>query len=123
MPRSRAGRRDSGMVTAELAVALPAAVLVLACCLAGVLAGIDQIRCVDAARIASRAAARGDSLERVRALALEAAPRGAAVHVQLWGGDAAVVVTAHTGGWGGLIPSWELRSTATTPVESLGAEP
>jgi hypothetical protein len=94
-------------------------VLVLACCLAGVLAGIDQIRCVDAARIASRAAARGDSLERVRSLALQAAPRGAAVHVQRWGGDASVVVTARTGGWGGLIPSWELSSIATTPVESI----
>ena len=49
------------MVTAELAVAIPAVVLVLAMCLAGVTAGIDQIRCVDAARVAARSAARGDT--------------------------------------------------------------
>lgn len=116
----RSRRRESGMVTTELAVAIPALVLVLVCCLAGVLAGVDQIRCVDAARIAARAAARGDGIERVRALALQAAPRGASVHVEHWGRNAAVVVRARTGGWGGLVPSWELTSTATTPVESPG---
>lgn len=116
----RARRRESGMVTAELAVAIPALVLVLACCLAGVLAGVDQIRCVDAARLAARAAARGEGVEQVRALALRAAPRGASVHVERWGGNAAVVIRARTGGWGGLVPSWELTSTATTPVESPG---
>jgi hypothetical protein len=105
------------MVTAELAVAIPAVVLVLACCLAGLLAGVDQIRCVDAARLASRAAARGESVEVVRAAALEAAPAGASVHVERWGGNAVVIVRARTGGWGGLVPSWTLSSTATTPVE------
>lgn len=109
------------MVTAELAVALPAVVLVLTCCLAGLLAAVDQIRCVDAARIASRAVARGDPVERVRALALQAAPQGARVFVNQWGRDASVVVRAQTGGWGGVIPTWEITSTATTPVETGGA--
>jgi hypothetical protein len=105
------------MVTAELAVAIPAVVLVLALCLAGLLAGVDQIRCVDAARIGSRAAARGESVAATRDLALRAAPSGSTVHVERWGDDAVVVVRTRTGGWGGLVPSWTLTSTATTPVE------
>lgn len=109
-----------GMVTAELAVAIPAVMLVLACSLAGLAAGIDQIRCVDAARLAGRAAARGESIDTVRALALEAAPAGATVDVERWGGDAVVVVRASTGGWGGFVPVWTLSATATTPVEGAG---
>jgi len=105
------------MVTAELAVAIPAAVLVLALCLAAVSAGVDQIRCVDAARVAARAAARGDGPARVRALALAAAPEGSRVSV---GGSSMVevTVTAQTGGWGGLLPSWTLSASAVTPAES-----
>lgn len=118
----RPGWRESGMVTAELAVAIPAVVLVLACCLAGVLAGIDQVRCVDAARLAGRAAARGESVAAVRELALRAAPSGATVHVERWGDDAVVVVRARTGGWGGVVPSWTLSSTATTPIEDSGLD-
>lgn len=110
------------MVTAELAVAIPAVVLVLALCLAGLRAGVDQVRCVDAARIASRAAARGEPVKTVRDLALRAAPAGATVHVERWGDDAVVVVRARTGGWGGVVPSWILTSTATTPVEESGAD-
>jgi hypothetical protein len=120
--RSARGR-EGGMVTAELAVAIPAVVLVLVCCLAGLLAAVDQIRCVDAARIASRAAARGDPVDRVRALALEAAPQGASVSVEQWGGTAAVLIRAETGGWGGLMPSWQVTARATTPVESSGGPP
>lgn len=111
------------MVTAELAVAIPAVVLVLVCCLAGLLATVDQIRCVDAARIASRAAARGDPVDRVRALALEAAPQGASVSVEQWGGSAAVLIRAETGGWGGLVPTWQVTARATTPIEDARGLP
>ncbi len=38
------------MATAEFAVAMPAVVLVLALSLSALAAGLDQIRCVDAAR-------------------------------------------------------------------------
>ena len=61
------------MVTAEFAVALPAVVLVLALCLAGLSAVTDQIRCIDAAGLAVRSAARGDDPSRARTLAVEAA--------------------------------------------------
>ena len=107
------------MVTAELAVAIPAAVLVLAMCLAAISTAVDQIRCVDAARTAARAAARGDDPARVSALALAAAPEGASVSV---GGSSLVEVTvrAQTGGWGGLLPTWTLSATAVTFSEAGG---
>ncbi|WP_317183088.1 TadE family type IV pilus minor pilin, partial [Intrasporangium sp.] len=73
----RSTRREAGMVTAELAVAIPVVVLVLLGCLAGLSAAVDQVRCVDAARLASRAAARGDSPLRVHELAQRGAPDGA----------------------------------------------
>ncbi|GAB3886397.1 TadE family type IV pilus minor pilin [Terrabacter terrigena] len=110
------------MVTAELAVAIPSVVLVLALCLVAVQAAIDQIRCIDAARIASRAAARGDDDGRVRSLAAQAAPSGARVAVTGGGGAARVTVTARTGGWG-VLPGWDLEATAETPVESGSSGP
>lgn len=130
-------RRDRGMVTAELAVTLPAVVLVLGLCLAGISAGIDQIRCVDAARLGARAAARGDSLGSVRAAAVAAAPAGAVVSIGPGPGGpggggggggggsgvVTVVVEARAGGWGGVLPSWSLRAEATGPVETGGVSP
>ena len=104
------------MVTAELAVAIPAIVLVLLVCLAGVRAGVDQVRCVDAARLASRAAARGDPPAETRRLALGAAPPGAHVTISASDGQARVVVTARSGGWG-VVPAWTVSASATTPVE------
>ncbi|MEO6998436.1 MAG: TadE family type IV pilus minor pilin [Terracoccus sp.] len=115
MPAAR--RTDAGMVTAELAVAIPAVVLVLAMCLAALGAVIDQVRCVDAARLGARAAARGDPPPEVRALAARAAPEGAQVSVGTARGEVRVVIIATTGGWAGFVPSWNLVATATTPVE------
>ncbi|HET7398706.1 MAG TPA: TadE family type IV pilus minor pilin [Intrasporangium sp.] len=111
------------MVTAELAVALPGLVLMLALCLAGLVAAADQLRCLDAARLASRAAARGDAPAVVRGLALRAAPPGASVAVNRRGHDAHVEVRAVTGGWGGVVPLWRLGAEASTPVEDGVATP
>ncbi|MEU9042488.1 MULTISPECIES: TadE family type IV pilus minor pilin [unclassified Kitasatospora] len=60
-------------------MALPALVLLAAMLIWGVLAAAAQIRCVDAARVGARAAARGetDAVELARA----AAPEGARVRV------------------------------------------
>lgn len=104
------------MVTAELAVALPAVTLVLVICVAGLMAGVDQIRCVDAARLASRAAARGDPVEEARRLAVRAAPAGAEINVATSGDEVHVVVRARSGGWG-IVPTWTVSASATTPVE------
>ena len=88
------------MVTAELAVAIPSVVLVLALCLVAAKAAVDQIRCVDAARVASRAAARGDDPARVRALALERRRQVRTCRSTACGGGVRVTVSARTGGWG-----------------------
>lgn len=47
-------------MTAELAVAVPAVLLVLAACLGGLRVGAERIRVVDAAAQGARLAARGD---------------------------------------------------------------
>ncbi|EWT03661.1 hypothetical protein N865_09460 [Intrasporangium oryzae NRRL B-24470] len=104
------------MVTAELAVALPAVTLVLVVCAAGLMAGVDQIRCVDAARLAGRAAARGDPVEEARRLALTAAPAGAEIDLVTAGDEVHVVVRARSGEWG-IVPGWTVSASAITPVE------
>ena len=86
--------RDGGAATAELAVALPALVLVLALALAGLDVGIAQVRCVDAARVGARLLARGEPPGKVLAEVRAAAPRGAEVGVEASGERVAVTVTA-----------------------------
>ena len=105
------------MVTAELAVAIPSVVLVLATCLVALGAAVDQIRCVDAARLAGRAAARGDPMAKVHDLAARAAPGGALVEIGATADGVRVTVTVRTAAWGGL-PGWDVAATAVTPVES-----
>jgi Flp pilus assembly protein TadG len=77
------GRRASqqGMVTAETALVLPVVVVVLAVSLAAMRYGVDQVRCLDAARAGARAAARGDSPDAIRDVARRGAPQGAEVAV------------------------------------------
>ena len=86
-------RREGGAATAELAVALPSLVLVLAVALAALDLGVAQVRCVDAARLGARLLARGEAagpvLQEVRA----AAPEGAQVTTTTGPGRVSVVVT------------------------------
>ncbi|MGH3727192.1 MAG: TadE family type IV pilus minor pilin [Micromonosporaceae bacterium] len=58
--RRSAARRDRGSVTIELAVGLPALVLLLLGALTAVSAVVTKLECVDAAREAVRAEARGE---------------------------------------------------------------
>ncbi|CAN5292533.1 hypothetical protein BH11ACT2_BH11ACT2_03640 [soil metagenome] len=64
---------ERGSVTAEFAAAVPAVIVVLVSCLAGVQAAGQQVRLQDAAAIAARSTARGESeasaLDRARHLA------------------------------------------------------
>lgn len=87
-------RWEQGAATAELAVAVPSLVLVLALSLAALDLGIAHVRCVDAARVGARLLARGEptgpALEEVR----EAAPRSARVEVGRSRGHVTVTVTA-----------------------------
>jgi Flp pilus assembly protein TadG len=82
------------MVTAETAVVLPVLVVVLAAAVAVIAVVAAQLRCVDAAREAARAAARGEPAATVSAVAARAAPAGAVVRIRQDGGAVAVTVTA-----------------------------
>ena len=61
--------RELGAVTAELAVAMPAAVILLAALLTGAAAGLTQLRLEEAAGAAARLVMRGDTGEAAGAVA------------------------------------------------------
>lgn len=81
------------MVTAELAVAVPALLVVLALALSAVRLGIDGVRAVDAAHLAARVAARGEAQGAARAEAVRHAPPGSVVVVDVGGAWVRVKVT------------------------------
>jgi Flp pilus assembly protein TadG len=105
-------RRDGGMATAELAVVLPTLVLIIAAGLSMVSVVVAQVRCVDAAREAARAAARDEPTEVVRATATRAAPAAASVDIGTEGEEVEVTVSARAGKVGGLLPSFRVTATA-----------
>jgi hypothetical protein len=82
------------MVTAELAVLLPALVLLLVVSLRAVAVGVAELQCVDAARVAARSAARGDDPAAAQRAGQAVAPAGATVSVRTAGGQVAVLVRA-----------------------------
>lgn len=82
------------MATAELAVALPAVVLVLALALTALALGVDHVRCQDAARAAVRAASRGEPAAVVHEVARSRAPDGARVSLDPGSDGVGVVVEA-----------------------------
>lgn len=97
---ARPGAGDRGAVTAELAVALPAVVLVLAALLITGSAAATQLRCADAARAGARVAALGEGDAQVVDVARRvggAAVRAAVQRTDPW---VEVVVSSPTaGGW------------------------
>jgi hypothetical protein len=101
---------DAGYVTAELAVGLPALVMLTAMLLWGVLATVAELHCVDAAGVGARAAARGDADPAARARA--AAPAGAAVQVMEGGETVQVRVEATYPGLGRLSSVLSARLSA-----------
>ena len=105
-------RRDGGMATAELAVVLPTLVLVIAASLTMVSVVLAQVRCVDAAREAARAAARGESREVVQSAAVRAAPSAAKVEVGGSREEVRVTVSARAGRVGGLLPAFPVSAEA-----------
>ncbi|MBW8172142.1 pilus assembly protein TadE [Ornithinimicrobium sp. Arc0846-15] len=101
------------MATAELAMAIPALVVVLAMCLSGLSLVIDQVRCADAARVAARAASRGEPMEVVQTLGAQGAPSGATVAVSI--GQDQVIVTVQAAERWSWLPA--ASSVATAPTE------
>jgi len=108
------------MVTAEAALTLPALVLVLGMMLWAVAAVTGQLRCVDAARSAARAIARGESVAAAVAAAHRLAPNGAEVRVRQDGDLVRVEVAAEMGGDGGvgkLLPDLVVSGDAAVATE------
>jgi hypothetical protein len=116
---------DAGMVTAELAVALPALVLVMVAALYGVALVTAQLRCVDAAAVGARLAARGESAQLVRAAALGAAPTSARLEIARSASvvTATVAVRVDAPGLSRLLPGVTVVGHATDDVETTGAPP
>lgn len=116
-PRLRGSR---GSVTAETAVLLPVLLVVLAAAI-GVLACVGaQLRCVDAARGAARAAARGDDAALVRATAQRLGPPDAAVTVTVSTDTVEVVVRAAVRPFGRalrLLPPVQVSGRAVAAAE------
>ena len=113
-------RRDQrGAVTAELALGDPAAALADRGLVWLLSVGEAQVRIVDAAREAARAAARGDAGRRRRARGEQVAP-GSTVVVTIRGGEAVSTATASVappGGLLGFLPSVALRARAVSAAE------
>ena len=86
--------RERGSVTAETAMVLPVLMVLLALAV-WVLAAVGaQLRCVDAAAGAARAAARGETGGAVTSLGRRLAPEGAEVRVEQRGEQVHVHVSA-----------------------------
>jgi len=86
-------RGQRGSVTAELALLLPAVVVVLLVCATLGAAAIGQLQCADAARAAARAAAIGEPAAAVAAVARDLAGAHAQVQVDREGEWVEVTVT------------------------------
>jgi len=96
--------RDRGSASAELAVALPTLMLVIGFGMGAVSAVAAQLRCVDAAREAARAAARAEPAGTVRELAAETGPAGSQAEIRSTGDRVVVTVHAPVHLLGGMLP-------------------
>jgi hypothetical protein len=114
----RARSRDRGSATAELAVGLPALVLLLLFALGAVDAVIARMECVDAARDGVLAAARGGD---GAAAALDRAPAGATVSVTRDGTRVRAEVRVTVRPLGRHLPGVEVSGTAVAVAEPGGA--
>ena len=101
MSRRRWPGRDRGSFTAELAAGLPALMLLLLAALSMVSAMLAKSQCLDAAREAALAAARG---EPARQAAERVAPPGARIELGGDTGTVTAVVSARVRVLGGDLP-------------------
>ncbi len=104
MTLTRRRRGESGSVTAELALALPTLMLIIAVGIWMQSAVALQARCQDAARAGARAAARGDPDAAIRGALGAVLPAGARVAISRSGRQVTVSVQASVPVPGGLSP-------------------
>lgn len=90
----RPRKETAGFVTAELALALPSLVVILAVGLWLQGAVALQARCLDAARAGARAAARGDPDDKIRTRLAAVVPTGAGIVIARDGDR--ITVTIHS---------------------------
>ena len=124
--RFHAGRRhtragsDVGSATAELAVGLPALVMMMFAAMTAVSAVLTQLECVDAAREAARAAARGEAGE---AAGRRVGPDEATVSLTAEGGTMRATVSVRVHPLGGRLPGFDVSATAVAATEpGVGGE-
>ncbi|MEU6719416.1 TadE family type IV pilus minor pilin [Nonomuraea sp. NPDC046802] len=107
-----------GSVTAETAAMLPALMVVLAAALWAIQAVGVQLECVDAARAAARAAARGESLDQVRDVARTATHPEAQVDIAREEEATKVQITVQVRpAWGQSLPAVRVSATAIADTE------
>jgi Flp pilus assembly protein TadG len=113
------------MVTAEFAVALPAFVLVVVAALSGVAVMTAQLRCEDAADVAARMAARGDTSALVRATALSGTPGSARLDVVTTATLVTATVSARISplGLAHFLPGVTVRAKVVEALEPTSVEP
>jgi hypothetical protein len=93
--------------------------VVLAAALWAIQAVGVQLECVDAARTAARAAARGEPLDQVRDLARSATRPNAQVDVSRTPQSTKVKITVEVRpAWGTSLPAVQVTASATTETES-----
>ncbi len=122
MRQRRRPGHDRGSFTAELAAGLPALMLLLIAGLSAVVAVSTQLQCLDAAREAAIAAARGESGP---AAGARVAPAASEVDVAVGADAVTATVRARVRVLGGHLPLITVRATAVAArePEAMGALP
>lgn len=116
---------DSGYATAEAAMVLPALLVVLAMGIWVLSCVGAQLRCVDAARTAARAAARGDAPAVAAAAGARVAPSGAAIAIRSQARQVHVDVNVSLRPFGRalkLLPAVHVAASATAEREDVPPE-
>jgi len=111
-------------VTAETALAVPSIVIVLLLAVWVLFGVTSQLRCLDAAHLAARVAARGESDDQVRAAAARVAPQGAAVTVSRSEGTVEVRVSVRVRPFSGVLealPGLQVAGRAVAADEAAVA--
>src|SRR6478735_9087423 len=112
---NRPEKASRGMVTAELAVAISAAVIVMVMLCWGIFLLVLQLRLVDTAGAVARQAARGDRAGIGRAEA--AAPRGARILLEKGTSSTRVTAQLQADPFGPMLPRVSLKARAEVTNE------